>query len=113
MSRLGLNAIGALTGEGNQCAQDVLATAGSMVGRVPAGAANVIDPDVIVIGGGVSNLGALLMDPLSRAYRREVLPGPATCCIEVAAPGPLPGLVGAALDAIVNEGREPGLPSLT
>lgn len=112
-SRLGLKAIGALAGEGNQCAQDVLSTAGSMVGRVLAGAANVIDPDVIVIGGGVSNLGALLMDPLSRAYRREALPGPATCCIEVAALGPLSGLVGAALDAIANEGRERGLPSLT
>jgi glucokinase len=73
---LGLKAIGALADNGNQCAQEVLSAAGSMVGRVLAGVANVIDPDVIVIGGGVSNLGALLLDPIERAYRIEALPVP-------------------------------------
>lgn len=106
--RLGLRAIGALAGEGDRCAQDVLSAAGSMVGRVLAGAANMIDPDVIVIGGGVSNLGALLIDPLSQAYRREALPGPATCRIEIAALGAHSGLVGAAIDAIAHERASPG-----
>ena len=108
--RLGLRAIGALASEGNQFARDVLTDAGIMVGRVLAGAANAIDPDVIVIGGGVSNLGALLMDPITRAYRREALPGPATCRIEIAALGPHSGLVGAALDAIAHDGRQPASP---
>jgi predicted NBD/HSP70 family sugar kinase len=48
--RLSLRAIGALAADDNQCAQEVLSTAGTMVGRVLAGAANLIDPDVIVIG---------------------------------------------------------------
>jgi len=74
-----------------------------MVGRVLAWAANLIDPDVIVFGGGVSNLGALLLDPISRAYRREALPEPATCRVEVAGLGSHSGLVGAALDAIAHE----------
>lgn len=108
--RLGLRAIGALARDGNRHAQEVLSTAGSMVGRVLAGAANVIDPDVIVIGGGVSNLGALFLDPISRAYRQEALPGPATCRIEVAALGPHSGLVGAALDAIAHDGLQPASP---
>ena len=47
---LSLRAIGALAADDNQCAQEVLSTAGTMVGRVLAGAANLIDPDVIVIG---------------------------------------------------------------
>lgn len=108
--RLDLTSIGALAREGDQCALKVLSAAGSMVGRVLAGAANVIDPDVIVIGGGVSNLGALLIDPLSQAYCREALPGPATCRIEVAALGAHSGLVGAALDAIAHGGREQASP---
>lgn len=103
--RLDLRAIGALANQGNPCAQNVVSAAGSMVGRVLAGVANVIDPDVIVIGGGVSSLGALLLDPISVAYRQEALPGPATCRIDLAALGPNAGLVGAALDAIVHQGR--------
>jgi glucokinase len=81
-----------------------------MVGRVLAGVANIIDPDVIVIGGGVSNLRDLLMDPISQAYRREALPGPATCRIEVAALGSHSGLIGAALDAIAHETHEQASP---
>lgn len=100
--RLGLKAIGALAREGNQFAQNVLTAAGTMAGRVLAGAANAIDPDVIVIGGGVCNLGALLMLPISLAYRQEALPGPATCPIEIAALGPHAGLIGAALNAIAE-----------
>jgi glucokinase len=108
--KLDLRAIGALASEGSQFAQDVLTAAGTMVGRVLAGAANAIDPDVVVIGGGVSKLGALLMDPMTRVYRREALPGPATCRIEIAALGPHSGLVGAALDAIAHDGRDRASP---
>jgi predicted NBD/HSP70 family sugar kinase len=61
---MGLRAIGALAADSNPCAQEVRSTVGSTVGRVLAGAANFIDPDVIVFGAGVSNLGALLLDPI-------------------------------------------------
>ena len=38
-----------------------------------AGVVNLLDPEVIVLGGGVSKAGDFLLDPLRREFRKYVL----------------------------------------
>ncbi|GAA3620523.1 ROK family protein [Nonomuraea rosea] len=78
----------------------VIAEAAALLGRVLAGAANLIDPDAIVIAGGVSMLGSVLLGPLEAAYRAETLPGPSAAPLLPAALGEDAGLVGAGLEAL-------------
>lgn len=66
--------------------------------------ANILDPDLIVIGGGLSALGDLLLEPARRILARYALPGPARCPVAVAALGAEASLVGAASLAIANQG---------
>jgi glucokinase len=62
--------------------------------------ANTFDPDMIVVGGGVSELGELLLQP-ARAYMRKVAMPPGRDRIQVVSAklGNNAGLVGAALTA--------------
>lgn len=57
---------------------------------------NVLDPDLIVIGGGLSGLGDLLLTPARKVLLARALPGPANCQIVPAALGPDASLIGAA-----------------
>ncbi|MGH3385551.1 MAG: ROK family protein [Nocardioidaceae bacterium] len=97
--RLPLPEIASLARDGDQPAQHVISAAATMTGRVLAGVANLVDPDVIVIGGGVAGLGALLFDPIESAFRTETLAGPRRTVIRPAALGADSALVGAALAA--------------
>ena len=58
--------------------------------------ANVLDPDLIVIGGGLSALGDLLLEPARRVLAGHALPGPALCPVVPASLGPDASLIGAA-----------------
>lgn len=58
--------------------------------------ANALDPDLIVIGGGLSELGDRLLDPARRVLTENALPGPATCPVVVAELGIDAAIVGAA-----------------
>ncbi|MFC4122480.1 ROK family protein [Nonomuraea zeae] len=78
----------------------VIADAAALMGRVLAGAANLIDPDAIVIAGGVSMLGSVLLGPMEAAYRAETLPGPSAAPLLQATLGEDAGLVGAGLEAL-------------
>ncbi|WP_347343490.1 ROK family glucokinase [Jatrophihabitans telluris] len=97
---------GALTGplvteaarEGDPAAVEIYTTMGRWLGRGLANLAAVIDPTVFVIGGGVSEAGALLIDP-ARATFAESLTGRGfrpTAEVRPAELGPEAGLVGAA-----------------
>lgn len=59
---------------GDAHADVAIETAASLLGRALSGLASVIDIDAIIIGGGVANLGALLLKPLTAAFRAEALP---------------------------------------
>ncbi|MEU4574774.1 ROK family protein [Nonomuraea sp. NPDC023979] len=98
--RLDLAAIAALARSGDPRATQVITTAATLLGRTLAGAANLLDPDVIVIAGGVSRLGPLLLDPLRLAYRADALPGPRRAPIHPAALTDQAGLIGAGLTAL-------------
>jgi glucokinase len=58
--------------------------------------ANALDPDLVIIGGGLSELGDALLEPARRVLRKHALPGPATCSVVTAQLGIDAPIVGAA-----------------
>jgi len=58
--------------------------------------ANALDPDLIVIGGGLAAMGDALLDPARRILRDYALPEPARCPIVPAALGQFASVIGAA-----------------
>lgn len=54
---------------GDQRVRDVIETAGWRIGRVVAASCNVVNPDVVVVGGELAAAGDHLMNPLSAAVR--------------------------------------------
>ena len=83
---------------GDQQSIDLLATLGERLGVGIANVINALDPDVVAIGGGVSNAGDLLLEPARRAAQGYVLPGVGTKTeIRLSRHGPTAGVLGAAL----------------
>lgn len=83
---------------GDAAAQELLAEIGGWLGVGLAGLAAAFDPEVFVIGGGVSAAGELLLGPAREAFRRR-LPGRGyrpEARIVAATLGPDAGLIGAA-----------------
>lgn len=84
--------------DGDPVALDLLER---FAGRLAPGVANAIhflDPDEVVIGGGVSAAGDLLLEPLSRMVEPLLLPGVGTrTTIRISRRGPDVGVLGAAL----------------
>lgn len=82
---------------GDVVAGQALARAGHALGVGIASAVQLCDVDVVVVGGGVAQAGALLFDPLDAAYRHHAgLDFARRTRVRVAALGPDAGLVGAA-----------------
>ncbi len=67
-------AVVALAATGDQAARDVVELGGAAVGSAIGGLVNVLDPHVVVVGGGVSGAGDLWWSALRDAFRLEVLP---------------------------------------
>ncbi|MEV5829145.1 ROK family protein [Spirillospora sp. NPDC052242] len=77
--------------------------AGTLLGRALAGVLAVLDPDAVVIGGGVAQLGAPFLDAVAAAFRAEALPPLRATPILPAALGTDAPLTGAALLARTME----------
>ncbi|WP_455432857.1 ROK family protein [Streptosporangium soli] len=89
----------------------MITEAAGLLGRALGGLVTVFDPDVVVLGGGVTAVGDLLLDPLTRAVREEALPGPDQVVIRPPALGRFGGVLGAAAAAIgerPDEGKDRG-----
>lgn len=87
-----------LARHGDRVARAVFARAGTYLGCALAGLVNVLNPDAIVIGGGVMSAEDLLLGPLQEALRARVLPAAGEAVsIYSAALGTNAGLIGAAL----------------
>ncbi|WP_285727339.1 ROK family transcriptional regulator [Psychromicrobium xiongbiense] len=63
-----------LAHEGDPATLRVVDDAGLAVGRAAAVVANLLNPEVIVIGGPLAGLGDLLLDPVRRGLLRHVVP---------------------------------------
>lgn len=59
-------------GEGDPAAVELLADLGVWIGEGLASIAAILDPELFVLGGGVSEAGALLIDPALAAFRRQL-----------------------------------------
>ena len=77
-------------------AAQAIARTGECLGFGLASLANALDPDLIVLGGGLATLGDALLDPARRILRRNALPGPARCPVVPAALGADAAVIGAA-----------------
>jgi glucokinase len=90
--------VAAAAADGDALALELVTEVGSWLGQGIADLAAVLDPEVVVIGGGVSKLGELVLGPargrLDHALPgRGFRPGPRVVVAEL---GPQAGLVGAA-----------------
>jgi len=58
--------------EGDPAAVELLGDLGTWIGEGLASVAAILDPELIVLGGGVSEAGSLLIDPALAAFRRQL-----------------------------------------
>jgi glucokinase len=91
--------------EGDVHCQHVVRILGERLGIGIANAINTFDPEEIVIGGGVSQAGDLLLVPAERTARRHTVPGAGMQTkVRLARHGPLAGVLGAATVAVQEWG---------
>jgi glucokinase len=88
----------ALAGDG--IAAEVVAGIGRHLGVALASFANIFEPDVIVIGGGVAAAGELLLEPARREVRARALAPMNETRVLLAELGPEAGMIGAAAMAL-------------
>jgi glucokinase len=58
--------------EGDPAAVELMADLGEWIGEGVASVAAILDPELVVLGGGVSEAGSLLIDPALVAFRRQL-----------------------------------------
>jgi glucokinase len=105
LDRLGLergigdgHAVVAAARTGHRDALDAMRILGESLGVGIANAINTFDPDLVIVGGGVSTAGELLLAPAREAASRFVVPGVGTRTeIRLARYGPQAGVRGATL----------------
>jgi glucokinase len=91
-------AVVAAAREGDPDARECMRILGERLGVGIANVVNIFDPELVVIGGGVSVAGELLLEPAKESAARFILPGVGTQTrIELARYGPKAGVRGAAL----------------
>jgi glucokinase len=93
---------------GDATAVAVFDLVGSRLGVALAGYANIFDPDVIVIGGGVIAAGDLLLEPARRELRERALPPMNGTPVVAAELGDDAGMIGAAAMARIEFERGEG-----
>lgn len=80
-------------------AERAIADAGAAVGRALAGAATLLDPEVIVVTGGVADIGPVWWHPMEAAFRASVIDALASVPVRPGALGADAPLRGAAASA--------------
>ncbi len=96
-------AIAAAARRGDGAAQAVWEKAGYYLGLGMVGIVNLLNPDVIVVGGGIGNAGNLLLNPARRMVRKRALQVPARHVrIVRAALGVEAGVIGAASEVFAG-----------
>ena len=94
-----------LAHDGDRAARDVVALIGMRLGVGIAGLVNLLNPSVVVIGGGMIAAGDMLLDPARTVVRERALP-PSRDVVEIVASrfGEESGMLGAAILAHDDRG---------
>ncbi|HBW35264.1 ROK family glucokinase [Desulfosporosinus sp. BICA1-9] len=86
-----------LAQQGDSICLEIITKVGCILGNTLAQMCYLLNPEVIVIGGGVAHAGKILFDPLTKAFNKAILPRVAeNTSIVPAKLGNLAGLTGAA-----------------
>jgi glucokinase len=88
--------------DGDRTAIGVFELIGRRIGVALTSFANIFEPEVIVIGGGVMAAGDLLLDPARRELRERALPPMNMTPVVAAQLGPDAGMIGAAAMARIE-----------
>ena len=107
LARIDAEVVGEAAAAGDALAIETLAYAGRIIGLAIVAALHLFNPEIVVLGGGVTKTGALLFDPMRRCIERHVLDKSYTenLRIENAALGGDVALVGAAALAATEGGN--------
>lgn len=89
---------------GDEVAVDVVTLIGTRLGVGLASLANIFNPDLMVIGGGVIAAGELLLEPARDELRRRALPPMNETPVVEAELGNDAGMIGAAEMALEESG---------
>lgn len=81
---------------GEELARDCIDVAGGALGRAIGGWINMLDPDVVVVTGGLAQAGPRWWAALERAARREIIAAAVDCPIVPATCGAQAAIIGAA-----------------
>ncbi|PSK89683.1 glucokinase [Murinocardiopsis flavida] len=105
---LALPAIADLARGGDPTAAAAIAEGAAVLGRTLAGLATAIDPDAVVLGGGVTDIGPLYWEPLRAAFAAEPFMRSGAVPLLAASLGPDSSVAGAAALAF-DRGTDPHL----
>jgi len=99
--------VGKAAKKGDRIACDIVLTAANYLGIGLANLVNIFNPELIVIGGGLSNMGNLLLNPARQVVRQRAFALPAkTVRIVRARLGSNAGIVGAAAYVFTRQTRK-------
>lgn len=89
--------------QGDELARQIFDDAMRAVGTGVVNCVNIFNPDVVVLGGGITNVGERLFSPVREMVARYALPRPrASVQVLLAQLGPDVGLIGAAGQAVAS-----------
>jgi glucokinase len=60
---------------GNELAKNIIANAGTALGQGIVSMIHLINPRLVILGGGVSRIGGLLLEPMKRVVQEQGIPG--------------------------------------
>lgn len=96
--------VGRAAARGDALALKAVEEAAHFLGMGLANAVNLVDPEVVVLGGGVPEMGEVFLQPTCRSFRAHVLPAAANTPLLAAKLGYDAGVVGAAAVALTEQG---------
>jgi glucokinase len=85
-----------LAAAGDATAADAIAVAAAAAGQAVGGLANILDPEVVLVSGGLADAGTRWWTPMETALRAELLPALRGIPVRQAALGNAAAMVGAA-----------------
>jgi glucokinase len=89
-------AVFGLAAAGDTVAAEAIAVAAAAAGQAVGGLANILDPEVVLVSGGLADAGPRWWTPMEAALRAELLPALAGVSVRRAALGNTAAIVGAA-----------------